>query len=157
MSLYSYGEEIEYEIVERSSLTPKMIEDFSCGNEVIDYDLKENIEETSKYVVDINNQNLIGFISYQASGVPMVYESNRITKPALLINLFAIDKKYQHLQFEENQDYKFTFSDEIFCKFLAMFRDISDEYLYFEYIILYSVPLAQNYKQVTTENNYHLS
>ncbi|MGN0470843.1 MAG: hypothetical protein ACI4GV_08015 [Acutalibacteraceae bacterium] len=147
MPFYSYGNEIKYTITDLSSVNRKLIEDFSCGNDEIDKVIKNSnsIECTLKLIVDEENECLIGFITYQASGIRLYYSNDAITKPALQINYFAIDSHYQHLPYEDSDDSRFNLSDDIFCEFLKMFRNISDKYLYFEYIILYSVPNAKNF------------
>ena len=149
MPFYSYGNEVKYKITDLSSVNEKLIEDFSCGIDDIDKVIKNKdaIDCTLKLVVDEEKEYLIGFIAYQASGIRSCYENAAVTKPALQINYFAIDSHYQHLKYDDSEDPedKYNLSDDIFCKFLDMFRDISDKYLYFEYIILYSVPSAKNF------------
>lgn len=145
MNLYMYGDEIDYSIVEKSSITKEMIEDFSCGNTTIDNVLKNDTEYSSLFAVDNKENKIISFIVYLASGIPMQYGSTHITRSAVLIDIFAVDIKYQHLPFELNQEYKYNLSDEIFCKFLMQLRKISEEYLYFEFVTLYSVPNAKGF------------
>lgn len=148
MPFYKYGKDIKYSIEDLFSIDDKLIENFSCGNTEIDKVLKDesSMEYTVKVVVDTERNCLIGFIAYQASGIRLHYKNTYITKSALQVNYFAIDTQYQHLPYDEldNED-KYNFSDEIFCQFLKLFREISDKYLYFEYIILYSVPNARNF------------
>ena len=150
MPFYSYGKEIKYSIKDLSSVDEKLIEGFSCGNNEIDKVIKSrnSLEYTVKLVIDDEKECLIGFIAYQASGIRLYYENTAVTKPALQINYFAMDSHYQHLPYdnsEELQDDKYNLSDAIFCDFLKLFRNISDKHLYFEYIILYSVPNAKNF------------
>ena len=148
MPFYSYGNEVKYKITDLSSVDEKLIEDFSCGNDEIDKVIKNrnSIEGTVKLVVDEEKECLIAFISYQASGIRLCYCNDAITKPALQINYFAMDSRYQHLPYgNSEEDDKYNLSDDIFCRFLNIFGNISDEHLYFEYIILYSVPNAKNF------------
>lgn len=150
MPFYSYGKQVKYSVIDLSSVDEKLIEDFSCGNNEIDRIIKNknSPESTIKLVMDDKKKCLIGFIAYQASGIRLYYENTAITKPALQINYFAIDSRYQHLQYDNHEDFqenKYNLSDEIFCEFLKLFRKISEEFLYFEYIILYSVPNAKNF------------
>lgn len=149
MPFYSYGKEVKYSIIDLSSVDEKLIGGFSCGNDEIDKVIKNknSSECTIRLVVDDEKECVIGFIAYQASGIRLCYEDTTITKSALQINYFAMDSNYQHLPYDNNnsQDDKYNLSDEIFCEFLKLFREISEKFLYFEYIILYSVKNAKTF------------
>lgn len=144
---YDYGREVKYDILKESSIDISLIEDFSCGNEQIDIEIKNRIiNGISEYVVDTESNKLIAYINYEASGLFLKHQKEQITKSALKINLFALDEEYQHLVYDE-YDEDFKLSDKVFCDFLKRFRDISDNTLFFEYIILYSVPKAVSFYQ----------
>lgn len=143
---YAYGCEVEYSIVNLSSVSTNLIEDFDCGIDEINKVFKNNPENdfTCKVFIDNINNRIIGFIAYRSSGIRMTYEKDIVTKSALEISYFALDNDYQHLPYNKDYD-SYNLSDSILCECLKMFRNLSEEVLYFSYIVLFSVPSAINF------------
>ena len=141
------SEKVKYLLTEFSSVDDKLIEDFSCGNPELDKkiaQLKNNPEGTTYVAIDRDKNKIIAYCTFTASGLTKMYENDTITQPAAEIKYFATDEDYQHIPYDDSDaDYKV--SDHIFCKIIERLEIISESTLYFECIILYSVPGAVSF------------
>ena len=156
-TVYKYGQQINYTIEKLSPDNGKLLGDFSCGNEVIDHYLYEDaIKDTSSicYVcIDSSSNEVIGFAALSCSGIHFEVDSMRKTIPAIQITYFAIDIKIQDLLYDDKDDH-FYFSDMFLCDMIKMCRDITENYIGAEYIILYSVPDAKHFYERNMFEDY---
>lgn len=65
--------------------------------------------------------------------------------PAAEINFFALDEKYQHLQFLSIKDERYTLGDKIFGDIISHLTEISTKIISFDYITLYAVNSAVSF------------
>ena len=146
--------EIKYSINEISSVNDRLIEEFSCGNMVIDNCLKKARVSAGATLVVIDEiaGHIVAFCTYTTSGLSKMvsdYVNNkcikyRVTYPAAEIKYFAVDEKYQHMSYD-NEDDNYKISDHFLCEIIRRLSVISDKIIYFEYVILYSVPDAVSF------------
>lgn len=143
-----YGENIKLS-------TPKLltkddislIKSFDCGNEVINDYLKEhayNDPQSATFVIyDTEVNQAISYYSLSCSGFVINQNSHILIYPAVEIKMFAVDDKYKHIPFSQDDD--FTLSDYIFCSVISKIYDFTENECGADKIILYSVPKAENF------------
>ena len=146
-----YGEEIKYSIDLLEYSDKESIQLFSCGNDKIDHYIKNEIFNGSTLNIDDglhfkickkNTTEIIGFYSLAISGIIHKVDNYMHVLPAVKIDVFAIDKKYQKLHFNEESELSekdhYYFSDQILCEVIRKCRDISESQLLINFIILYA-------------------
>jgi hypothetical protein len=149
-----YGNEINIEIEPFSSKHRKMCEGFDCGNDALN-NLLKNAEEicgdgssVTSVVVNKDESIIIGFYSLNAS--LLLYKPDSAFPkicgfPAIEINTFAMDVKYQGLPYSDDEEDIFNLSDYILAKVISDIYYFSDTVIGAKFIILYSVPNAVNF------------
>lgn len=146
--MHKYGQEINYRIERLSPDNSRLLGDFSCGNEAIDDYLHEQALEDTKNVcyicIDEDRNSVAGFAALSCSGIQYVVDQRRETLPAIQISYFAVANDIQRLVFDETDEH-FYFSDMLFAEILQKCREITEEYIGAEYVILYSVPTAKHF------------
>lgn len=150
---YNYGEEIpyDYSLIEPSDY--EALQRFDCGNEKLNHYIHDEIivdgsinnEDGLLYkVIDLNSKGIIGVVSLAASGILMTMSNYTKILPGIKIDIFAIDKEYQKLHYdEESQNSKksnshYYFSDDIMGIFIRRCGEISQKYAHAKYITLYA-------------------
>lgn len=143
-----YGEDINITIDLYSRAYKETIADFNCGNESINNFLTEKAHDYQKQgkgitrlVIDEYNQNIIGFYTLTASS--LLYDVDDIKDrirgfSAVEIKMFAIDLKYQDIQYGREEDY--VLSDSILDLVISDIYNMSETTVGVEYITLYAVP-----------------
>lgn len=150
---YVYGEEIDYEKSLLEQEDKESLQNFSCGNikldkiihqELInDYGVDESDGLIFK-VVDNKTSEIIAIVSLASSGI--IHEETNYSKllPAVKIDIFAVDVKYQKMHYNkmseeaENPEDHFYFSDSIMCSFLEHCYEITEKYALVQYVTLYA-------------------
>ena len=165
---YVYGEQVEYEhsLIKLEDLDK--LQAFSCGNKNLDrffhkeltheeniYGIKEKVIDTDEglpyKVVDSKTGDIIAIYSLAASGIFFEQTNHMQTIPAIKIDVFAVDKKYQKMhmdkesQEEENPKEHLYLSDSIMRDVIERCATISNEYATIRYIILYADKKAKRF------------
>lgn len=103
-----YGSEVNLSDPVRMTEEQKtIVQDFNCGNEVINSYLKEKAcddPQTVTFIVkDKSNNKVICYYSLSCSGLVLDHGTgNKITiYPAVEIKMFAIDENYQHIPYHQ--------------------------------------------------------
>lgn len=123
---YKYGEEVSYnyDLIKPEDYTA--LQAFSCGNEQLDNFIHKELISDGEVctddglpfkVVDLSTNRIIGIVSLAASGIIYKVDNYIHVLPAIKIDVFAIDVKYQKMHYDyvseqsENPDDHFYFSD----------------------------------------------
>lgn len=126
-----HGKDILYNILRFTDKDISLVQDFNCGNEVINDYLKEeacnDTKATTFIIVNNDNNQIIAYYSLNCSGFVIDNGNNFTIYPAVEIKMFAIDEKYQHIPYSTNRED----------------GNLSDTLL--DNVILYSVPSAENF------------
>lgn len=148
-----YGEEIDFSIKLLKFKDKKLIQKFDCGNDSLNSYIKLEIFDEDSLNTDdglhfkvVNNttKDIIGFFSLAASGVYEKCDNYIKVHPAIKIDVFAIDKRFQKLHFDKNSEQstldtdKFYFSDLILTEVVKKIRYINENHASVDFIILYS-------------------
>lgn len=156
--MYTYGEEIEFELTVLSPNSDKLLGDFDCGTEVFNnYIRNDSYRDNScvTYIVtDKAAHKTIGFASLACSGICFQVDNYRKTLPAIEIKYFAIVSEYQKLRQNRETEHLY-FSDRILCELIKRCYDISTQIIGAEYIVLYSVPSAVWFYRRNKFNEYN--
>jgi hypothetical protein len=144
-----YGYDLDCKLVPLTNKNLCLTKRFSCGNEAIDYYLK-NVKlddyRTKTYLfTNLIHSRLFGYATICCSALstsPNILQ--RISFPAIEIKYFALDKCVQHLSYDSN-DCCFRLSDYLFGETLRKCKRIRKESIGAQFVILYSVPEAQNF------------
>ncbi len=140
-----FGHDINFKMRVLSPNDKELLGDFDCGNEVINDFAINKLAQQSDYVTyvfeDTDINQVIAFASLACSSIK--YECQNIVQslPAIEIKYFAIKKQLQKFKYDEDDDH-FYFSDMILSKIILKCREISEQIVGANYIILYSVPNA---------------
>ena len=157
---YKYGEEIAYEYCLIRPEDYNILQAFSCGNEKLDNFIHDelivngvvNIEDGLPFkVLDQLTREIIGVVSLAASGI--IYQVDNYTRvlPAIKIDIFAIDEKYQKLHYDEfsekevNPNAHYYFSDDVMGTFIKHCQNIAKENAVAHYIVLYADKKAKHF------------
>ncbi|MDE5768189.1 MAG: hypothetical protein K2H82_02270 [Oscillospiraceae bacterium] len=143
-----YGENIKLSMGKLLAEEDKIIiQSFDCGNEVINSYLKEHADQdpqsTTFVIYDLEKNLVVSYYSLSCSGFVLNLNSHITIYPAVEIKMFAVDEKYKHMLF--SQDDEFTLSDYIFSHVIAKIYDFTEKTCGADKIILYAVPQAENF------------
>ena len=150
---YKYGEEIsyDYQLIEPGDYN--ILQAFSCGNEQLDYFIhnelvcngKVNTEDGLPFkVIDLQTKDIIGVVSLAASGIIFKVNNYINVLPAIKIDIFAIDTKYQKMHYDkeseqaESASAHYYFSDDVLGTFITHCKNIASEKAVAHYIVLYA-------------------
>lgn len=143
-----YGKDIFYNII---SFTPKevqLVQNFNCGNDVINSYLKEeascDTKATTFIIVNNDNNQVIAYYSLSCSGFVVNNGNNFTIYPAVEIKMFAIDEQYQHISYSTDKE-DGNLSDTLFANVIGYIYDFTDNMCGADKVILYSVPSAENF------------
>lgn len=158
--MYKYGEEVNYSIEVLNESDYDYLMKFSCGNKKLDGFFHKEVFVNNKIVSDdglifkaINNDNgeIIGIVSLATSGIVFVQTNYMKVLPAIKIDVFAVDLKYQKLHYskyseeEENPEEHYYLSDDIMGKILFHCNEISEKYALVNYVLLYADKNARRF------------
>ncbi len=161
-----YGENVKYSIELLTFGDKNRIQSFSCGNESLDRYIKTEIFSSGELdcsdglhfkVFLKESGEIIGFFSLAASGIIHKVMNYLKILPAVKIDVFAIDLKYQRLHFNEESEKAenpldhLYFSDAIMLEVVKRIRNISETEACVDYIVLYS---ARNKEHFYTRNMF---
>ncbi len=153
--MFKYFSEIDLDNIKIEKLNYdnlNLTNGFSCGNLEFDFFLQGNaIEEhrVSTYLILYNN-DLLGFFSLSANGIYIEDNDNSeisYISSAIEISYFALEKKYHHVSYneeEEKKGTKFYLSDVLISKILEFISNYIIDIVGAQFIILYSVPEAES-------------
>ena len=103
------------------------------------------------FPVIIKTGEIIGIFSLAASGIIGEIDNYTHVFPALKIDIFAIDIKYQKIHMDElskcseDRDDHFYLSDSIMCEVIKFCREISENKATAKYIVLYADSKARRF------------
>lgn len=158
--IFEYGEDIEYSIGVLEYSDKSDIQEFDCGNEIINsYIRAEIFGETELLLTDglhfkvcISGTNkIIGFFSLASSGIVHKMDNYLHMIPAIKIDVFAIDKNYQKIHFNKeskqsiNNGEHYYFSDQILMEVVRHCREIDTKFALVDYIVLYAAKNAVHF------------
>jgi len=135
---------INYSFVPVTAVSEELIAVFSCGSAELDRKLSEirfDDDITGYAFIDNEEQRIIGYCAFNASGLTLTNGHERITYPAVEIKFFALDEAYQHRKYSDEMN----FSDYIFSKVMSHLYEIDENVIAIKFILLYSVPAAVNF------------
>ena len=123
----------------------EVVSGFDCGNEEINYYLKEkayiDYDCVTHLILSDDSQICMGYFSLSCAAVYMNDGYKIHTKPAVEIKYFAIDKKYQGVKLNDN-----TYANIILNKVIGdIIFGFTEDVCGASRIILYSTPLAVNF------------
>lgn len=157
---YKYGEEIAYEYHLIRPGDFNALQAFSCGNEKLDNFIHEelivngevNIEDGLPFKVENKaTREIIGVVSLATSGIIFQVDNYTHVLPAVKIDVFAIDEKYQKLHYNEesetatNRDDHYYFSDDVMGTFIRHCQNIAEKKAVAHYIVLYADKKARRF------------
>ncbi len=129
------------------------IENFNCGDTQMNELLKEINSHHCTTKLLMYNDEIIAYIAYRCHSIKLLENDDDEVFPAIEIHGFAVSKKYQSKKLSN----KLTISHNFLIMMLKNFKDISNNIIKANYIVLHSVPKAVNfYKKVgfqRTENH----
>lgn len=165
MSLsYNYGEEVSYSFGMLRPEDYEKLQAFSCGNDALDRFIHEDViiknargfkvknEDGLHFKIEnIESKEIIGFVSLATSGIVNIVGRYIRTFPAVKIDVFAIDIRYQKMHYDKesekngNPDEHYYFSDEIMSIIISHIWDINNNYALVSYILLYADKEAKRF------------
>ena len=157
-----YGEDIAYECDLLKPEDANALRVFSCGNKNLDYFFhNEILNNNSVYVEDglpykfYNKETgeIYAIASLAASCIIIHMDGYVKILPAIKIDVFAVDVKYQKLHLNEESrasdepSEHFYFADKIMCDVVLKCRSINDNEITARYILLYADKKALRFYQ----------
>ena len=153
MPEYKYGEEVEYEFVLLKDCDGHKLKKFDCGNVKLNSFIQNDIIQENAVVnedglmfkaEDKKTGDIVAIVSLAASGV--IFNQTNYLKllPAIKIDVFAVDVKYQKMHYNEesandsNPDNHFYLSDSIMGDVISHCNVISEGFVLVDYILLYA-------------------
>ena len=162
MSMYKYGEEVDYEFDLLKSSDKDKLKKFTCGNEKLDKYIKNDIIPEYEVISDDglifkaedkNNRNIIAIVSLAANGIVFKQTNYMKILSAIKIDIFAVDLKYQKMHYNKeskddaNPDNHFYLSDHIMWDVIEHCNEISEKFALVDYILLYADKKAYRFYQ----------
>ena len=142
-----YGSDIEYERLVLTADTAKYVSGFSCGIDTIDLaeyltsDALQDEEAVTYLYVNSKTNETVAFASLSCT--LLTKGENRTASPAILIDKFAVNEAYQHMQYDPNESY--TLSQVIFTHMVEMINAMACKNIGATYAVLYATPEAHNF------------
>lgn len=153
--MFKYFSEINLDEIKIEKLTYDnliLTKGFSCGNLDFDFFLQEEAIDdykVSTYLI-LYHDNLLGFFALSANGIYIEDDDNdeiNYISSAIEISYFALENKFHHISYneeEEKKGTKFYLSDVLISKVLEFISNYIIDIIGAQFIILYSVPEAEN-------------
>lgn len=153
----NYGDEINYTVAVMSPDDDELLGDFDCGNEIMNDYFNSKCKNDTDCVTYIFKQDdtnkIIGFASLCCSSIKYEYQKVSQSLPSIEIKYFAILAELQKLVYD-TKDKHFYFSDMMLVEVIKICRNISDNIIGAQYILLYSVPNALKFYKRNGFENY---
>ncbi len=123
---------------------------FNCGQDMIDCYYREKLLTDNDAVSycfwkDDQKQELVGIASLSCSGIIIQSRNHFNITPAIEVKIFAIDEKYQHQPFPEDDDGLSHWSDYCLYYLIEKITEIAENICGAGHIVLYSVPEAGSF------------
>lgn len=143
--MYTFGEDIQIDLKRHMTNCADYMRGFDCGDPVFNERLYEdaaNPDHVSYCFVDRNTQEVVCYASLASTVV-----SDRIGEPvpAVEIKAFAVNSKYQHMQYSRTMDKKTTLSVAFLFYMCGVVQEICETHLGARFLVVYSVPNAVNF------------
>lgn len=136
-----YGSDIKYKRLVLTADTAKYVSGFSCGGidciELNQYLLDEALEDENNVTylyVEAKTKRPIAYASLSCS--LLSWGNSAPPSPAVLIDKFAVDEKYQGMRFSALEKYSFSFV--IFQDLLLMISELASHSVGAKYVVLYA-------------------
>lgn len=125
---------------------------FNCGQDAIDTYFQEKLFSDSDAVpycfwADPEKHDLVGIASLSCSGIILHSGSGFHIVPAIEVKIFAIDEKYQHQVFPDEEPDTLNWSDYCLYYLIEKVYEVAEKSCGANHIVLYSVPEAVNFYQ----------
>lgn len=125
---------------------------FNCGQDGIDSYFQEKLLTDNDAVsycfwTDANKQELVGIASLSCSGIIIQSQRHFNITPAIEVKIFAIDEKYQHQPFPDDDCGALHWSDYCLYYLIERITDIAENFCGASHVVLYSVPEAVSFYQ----------
>lgn len=158
--MYKYGEEISYDFNLLKVEDYNDLQPFTCGNTKLDSHIHNNViqngeivDEDGLYYVfrDLSTGKIIAVVSLAASGIIFEATNYMHILPAIKIDVLAVDKAYQKMHYDvsselaQDPDEHYYFSDDIMGTILQHCRNIAEQTLLANFIVLYADKKAYRY------------
>lgn len=132
---------------------------FSCGQSEIDRYFREDLltdDDAVSYCfwADSNKQDLVGIASLSCSGIIIKSHDHFNITPAIEVKIFAVDEKYQHQPFPDDDSGERNWSDYCLDYLIAEIYDITKKVCGARHIVLYSVPGAESFYRRNNFENF---
>ena len=123
---------------------------FNCGQDGIDSYFEEKLltdHDAVSYCfwTDASKQELVGIASLSCSGIIIQSRNHFNITPAIEVKIFAIDEKYQHQAFPDDDGGALNWSDYCLYYLLEKITDIAENICGASHVVLYSVPEAVSF------------
>ena len=123
---------------------------FRCGQDVIDKYFEEKLltdDDAVSYCFwsDSNKQDLVGIASLSCSGIIIKSHDRFNITPAIEVKIFAVDEKYQHQLFPDDDSGEQNWSDYCLYYLIEKIYEIAENVCGASHIVLYSVPEAVSF------------
>lgn len=139
---------VQYEVIIADNVEKDIISNFSCGKEYFDSYFRNHEKELTKTYIwrNTTNNEVVAFASIACSGLVVKAGNGNIrVYPAVYIECFAVDKKYQDLKWREDGEEVLLSADILSYLMHIIIRNISDKICYADCIILDAVPEAEKF------------
>lgn len=120
---YLYGEEIKYEYDLIKPEDYELLQAFSCGNEKMDHFIhdemiKDGIVDSDDglpfKVWNSEKREVFAVFSFAASGIIYRVDNYTHVLPAIKIDIFAVDTKYQKLHMDKENNMEINKNDPMY-------------------------------------------
>ena len=120
---------------------------FTCGQEAIDSYFKEKLFEDKDAVpycfwTEADKQDLVGIASLSCAGIVVRSGKHFNITPAIEVKIFAVNEKYQHQLYQDDDTGNLHWSDYCLYYLLEKIYEISGDMCGANHVVLYSVPEA---------------
>lgn len=130
---------------------------FNCGQEVINSYFEEKLLTDNDAVsycfwADDQKQELVGIASLSCSGIIIQSYNHFNITPAIEVKIFAVDEKYQHQPFPDDDCGSSHWSDYCLYYLIEKITEIAENSCGASHVVLYSVPEAVSFYE---RNGFH--
>ena len=153
MIKHDYGCEYDISIKKLSEIPSEIVREFNCGSKSLDDFIHGELPNIRNSVVyaffDNENKLIVGFgaICCNAIQISVNDEGNSYTTsvPAIEVDYFAIDERYQGLMFDRQSREHETLSLNLFEFIVNYSIMVAKKYVGASAVTLYSVPRAEHF------------
>ena len=137
-----FADEVQIDVLDLSEIAPEVLSAFSCGTEGLDQFLQERAKNDSAKTflfVDVDRNRIVAYTSLSCSAIMYAVEDED-----------AIMLRYE----EDAPNSRLTLSCHLFRYIVDHIRDIAQNQVGAEYIVLYSVPKAIHFYERNLFNRF---